>query len=130
MSHKDEILLKLKEIKPTYAQEGLEILGVFGSYAKETQTQFSDIDIAYKLDYDKFSLKYKDGFAKLLRIEDIKKELQNIFHTPIDLVPSTNQSILKDLIYVADNHIIEDVVRYNLPIFKKTIGNILEEEID
>jgi len=91
MPQKSEILSTLKELKPTYEKEGLILLGLFGSYAKDTQTKFSDIDIAYKLDYDKFSLKYKDGFAKLLRIEDIKKELQTLFKTPIDLVPDTNK---------------------------------------
>lgn len=96
--NQNEILSKLKDLKPTYEKEGLILLGLFGSYAKNTQTKFSDIDIAYKLDYDKFSLKYKDGFAKLLRIDDIKKELQSIFKTPIDLVPDSNKSILKDLI--------------------------------
>ena len=50
MSQKNEILSKLKELKPTYAQEGLILLGLFGSYAKDTQTKYSDIDVAYKLD--------------------------------------------------------------------------------
>lgn len=98
--NKNEILSKLKELKPTYEKEGLILLGLFGSYAKDTQTKFSDIDIVYKMDYDKFSLNYKGGFAKLLRIDDIKKELQSIFKTPIDLIPDTNKSILKDLINV------------------------------
>jgi len=98
--NKNEILSKLRELKPTYEKEGLILLGLFGSYAKDTQTKYSDIDIVYKMDYDKFSLKYKSGFAKLLRIDDVKKELQSIFNTPIDLVPDTNKSILKDLINV------------------------------
>ncbi len=97
---KREIVSTLKELKPTYQEEGLILIGLFGSYAKGTQTKFSDIDIAYKLDYEKFSTKYKDGFSKLLRIEDIKKELQALFKAPIDLVPDTNKSILKDLINV------------------------------
>ncbi|WP_457747470.1 nucleotidyltransferase family protein [Sulfurimonas sp.] len=97
---KNSILKTLQELKPTYEQEGLILLGLFGSYARDQQTKFSDIDIAYKLDYNKFSLKYKGGFAKLLRIDEIKKELQSIFHTPIDLVPDTNKSILKELINV------------------------------
>ncbi len=97
---KNKILLILKKLKPTYEKEGIIILGLFGSYAKETQTKFSDIDVAYKLDYDKFSQKYKGGFAKLLRIDNIKKELQSVFKTPIDLVPDSNKSILKDLIRV------------------------------
>ncbi len=100
MLKKSDILSKLKELKPTYEKDGLILLGLFGSYAKNTQTKFSDVDVAYKLDYDKFSLKYKGGFAKLLRIEDIKKELQSIFKTPIDLVPDSNKSILKDMINV------------------------------
>jgi len=97
---KNEIVSKLKEIKPLYAQEGLILLGLFGSYAKDKQTKFSDIDIAYKLEYDKFSSKYKGGFAKLLRIDDVKKELQSIFKKPIDLVPDSNKSIMKELLYV------------------------------
>jgi len=97
---KNSILTTLKELKPTYEQEGLILLGLFGSYAKGTETKFSDIDIAYRLDYDKFSQNYKDGFSKLLRIEDVKKELQALFKTPIDLVPDTNKSILKGLIDV------------------------------
>jgi len=100
MTHKKEILSKLKELKPTYEEEGLILLGLFGSYAKDKQTEFSDIDVAYELNYDKFSKKYQGGFSKLLRIEDIKKELQSIFHKSIDLVPNTNKKVLKDIIYV------------------------------
>jgi len=100
MPNQNEILLTLKKLKPTYEKEGLTLLGLFGSYARNTQTKFSDIDIAYKLDYDKFSLNYRGGFAKLLRIDTIKEELQTIFKTPIDLVPDANKSILKDLINV------------------------------
>jgi len=97
---KDEILNKLKELKPIYQKEGLEILGVFGSYANNTQTKYSDIDIAYKLDYDKFSKKYVGGFSKLLRIDSIKDKLQSIFKTEVDFVPDSNKKIKKDLIHV------------------------------
>jgi hypothetical protein len=100
MLQKNEIISKLKELKPLYEEEGLILLGVFGSYAKNTQNNFSDIDIAYKLDYDKFSLKYKDGFSKILRIDDIKEELEKTFKTKIDFVPDNNKSILSDIIYV------------------------------
>ena len=100
MPQKNEILSTLKELKPTYEKEGLILLGLFESYAKDTQTKFSNIDIAYKLDYDIFSLKYKDGFSKILRIDDIKEELQLIFKAPIDLVPDTNKSILQNMISI------------------------------
>ena len=98
--NKNEILSKLKEIKPTYEKEGLILLGLFGSYAKGTQTKFSDLDLAYKLDYELFSLHYKDGFSKILKIDEIKQELQSIFKIPIDLVPDNKKSIFKDLINV------------------------------
>ena len=95
---KNEILSTLNRLKPQYEKEGVIFLGLFGSYARNQQTKFSDIDIAYRLDYETFSKKYRDGFSKLLRLDDIKKELQLIFKTPIDLVPDTNKSILKDMI--------------------------------
>ena len=98
--NKKDILKQLKNIKPKYEQEGLIILGLFGSYSQDKQTQYSDIDIAYKIDYDKFSQKYIDGFSKLLRIDDIQKELQETFKKNIDLVPNTNTNIIKDLVYV------------------------------
>lgn len=97
---KEEILNKLKELKPIYQKEGLEIIGVFGSYANNTQTKYSDIDIAYRLDYDKFSKKYVGGFSKLLRIDSIKEELQAIFKKEVDFVPDSNKKIMKDLINV------------------------------
>ncbi len=37
------MLSKLKEIKPTYEKEGLILLELFGSYAKDTQMKYSDI---------------------------------------------------------------------------------------
>jgi len=100
VNNQNEILNTLKNLKPHYEKEGIKFVGLFGSYATETQTKLSDIDIAYAVDYETFSANYRDGFAKLLRIETIKEELQAIFKTPIDLVPDTNRSILKDLINV------------------------------
>ena len=97
---KDEIIDKLKELKPIYQQEGIEIIGLFGSYAKDAQTECSDIDIAYKLNYEEFSRKYIDGFSKLLRIDSIKDELKSIFKKNIDFIPDTNKKIIKDIIYV------------------------------
>ena len=95
-----EILNKLKEIKPIYQNEGLEILGVFGSYAKNTNTKYSDSDIAYKLDYEQFSQKYIGGFSKLIRLDEIKEELQSIFKKEVDFVSDSNKMIMKGLIYV------------------------------
>jgi len=97
---KKEILETLAKLKPLYAKDGIEIIGLFGSYAKDTQNRFSDIDVVYKLDYGKFSQKYKDGFSKILKLDEIKQELQTTFKKPIDFIPNKNKSILKGLIYV------------------------------
>ena len=100
MLNKNDIVLKLKELKPKYEQEGLILLGLFGSYAKGNQNNFSDIDIAYKIDYEKFSQKYKDGFSKLLRIDDIKNELQETFKVKVDFVSDVNKKLLSGIEYV------------------------------
>ena len=36
---KNEILQKLKELKPKYEEEGFLILGLFGSYARDEATE-------------------------------------------------------------------------------------------
>lgn len=98
---KEEILSNLKYLKPTYKKEGIEILGLFGSYAKGTQNKFSDIDIAYKLDYKKMkSQQNKSAFRVLIRIDEIKEELQKILKKRVDFVPDKNEEILEGIIYV------------------------------
>jgi len=97
---KSEILTKLKNIKTKYESEGVKLLGLFGSYSKDEADEFSDIDILYSLDYEKFSKKYKDGFSKLLRLEDIKSELEKLFGKKVDLVPSQNKELQEDLVNV------------------------------
>lgn len=97
---KEEILKKLKELKPIYEKEGLEILGLFGSFAKDTQNEFSDIDIAYRLDYEKMANMQKDPFRVLLRINEVKEELQNFLKKRVDFVPDKNEKILQGIIYV------------------------------
>ena len=95
------ILNFLSSHKAGLAQKyGVTKIGLFGSYAKDTQNEFSDIDIAYRLDYNKFSQKYVDGFSKLLRIEEMKDELKKIFKKNIDFVPDKNKKILQGIIYV------------------------------
>lgn len=98
--HKDEILLTLKKLNSSYKKDGIILLGLFGSYSRDMQNKFSDIDIVYEIDKDKFTQKFRGGFAKLLKIDNIRKELQSIFHKPVDLVSNSNKNILKDIIYV------------------------------
>lgn len=57
---KDEILAKFKEITPKYAQDGIIIQGLFGSYARGEEHKNSDVDIAYKLNEELFFQSIKD----------------------------------------------------------------------
>ena len=100
MLNKNNIIEKLKELKPHYAKEGLTIVWLFGSYARSEESKFSDIDIAYHINYAVFSKKQIGGFSKLLKLDEIRDELQSIFKTKVDLVSDSNKNILKDIVYV------------------------------
>jgi len=100
MQTKDKILSVLKNLKPKYEKDGVVLLGLFGSYAQGRQTDLSDIDIVYRLNYDKFSEKYRDGFSKLLRLDAIKEDLEKRLKTKVDFVPDKNKIILDEVLYV------------------------------
>ena len=84
--NKINILNYLKDIKPLYEKEGFIIKGLFGSYSRDEATKNSDIDILVEAT-PKFALKY--GFQSIHRINEIKKELSDIFKTDVDLADSS-----------------------------------------
>ena len=104
--NKESILIKLKEQKSIYEKDGISIIGLFGSFANNKNDKYSDIDIAYSIDYPLFTKKFSDGFSKILKLEDIKNELEALFHKKIDFVSlnSSNKTFIehikKELIYV------------------------------
>ncbi|GGD42969.1 nucleotidyltransferase [Malaciobacter pacificus] len=83
---KEEILNKLKELKPIYSQEGFIIKGLFGSYSRDEATPTSDIDILIE-STPEFASRY--GFKSISRINEIKNEISNIFGLPVDLADSS-----------------------------------------
>lgn len=103
--NKEQILIKLKELKPTYEKEGLILRGLFGSYARDEATEDSDIDLLYELNSNKFFDDDTDwgGGHKL---DKIKSSLEKIFNHNVDLCTINNPSrtfqkyALKDAIYV------------------------------
>lgn len=101
-----KILETLKKLKAHYQSEGIEIIGLFGSYAQNSADTYSDIDIAYALHHEKFSQKYHDGFSKILKIQAIKEEIEHELHTKVDFISldSSNQTftehVKKEMIYV------------------------------
>ena len=73
------LLNKIKTVKEKYLGDGIEIVGVFGSIARGDGDRFSDIDITYRVDYDLFFKRYKDGFSQILKIGEIKEALEQSF---------------------------------------------------
>ena len=100
------ITAHIKSIKNKYKNEGFEIVGIFGSYSRGTANKYSDVDIAYTIDYETFNQKFKGGFSKLLRIEEIQKELQKLLHLKVDLISLNGNNetfqtnIKEDMLYV------------------------------
>jgi predicted nucleotidyltransferase len=87
----------LQTFKKQYESDGVYIVGLFGSYAQGRNDAFSDIDIAYRIDHKLFSEKYKDGFSKILRLEEIKHSLEQLFHKKVDFVSldSSNKKFIE-----------------------------------
>ncbi len=99
------ILDKIKKIKPKYEKEGLILIGLFGSYAKNKATKDSDIDLLYDIDSKEFCKK-NPGFKAFSRLNEIKKELKEFFGKEVDLATIDNHNetfkkfALKGAIYV------------------------------
>lgn len=95
---------KLRSLKPKYEKEGLLLLGLFGSYARDAQNETSDIDIL--VETTPLFLKKYAGFRAFGRLDEFKNELKEIFHKNIDLVDKAgllqhkNTYILEKTLYV------------------------------
>lgn len=89
---KTTIMEDLRHFNDKYKSQGFELVSLFGSYARGTEDLFSDIDLTYKINHNVF---YKDdAFAKLNKIQEIKKELEKEFHKKIDLIPANTSNHL------------------------------------
>jgi len=100
-----EILQTLKNSKAQFLDDGVEIVGVFGSFARNEQTPSSDVDIAYKLSKEKFFSKYR-GFKAVIKIAEIQEELSRKLKRKVDLISFENsnkelvKNIKKEIVYV------------------------------
>ncbi len=97
----NDVMLLLKHAKQKYIKEGFNIIGIFGSYARNEATKESDIDILYELN-DTF-IKSHHGFSAFARLNSIKRELKILFGVEVDIVARSGLSrtakkyIMKDL---------------------------------
>ena len=72
---RDEILTKLAENRETVRGFGVRRLGIFGSYARDEQTETSDID--FLVEFEKKTFRNYMG---------LKFFLEKLFERPCDLV--------------------------------------------
>ena len=102
-ANKKTILEYLKEIKSELLSDGIEKIALFGSFARDENSVYSDIDIAIAKDSD--YLKNRSAYAYFDEINQIKTMIQKKFHRNIDIFDLDSdsvmkQSIIEDLVYV------------------------------
>ena len=102
----NDLLDKIKNLKPKLHDEGFELLGVFGSFARNEETSNSDIDLLYKIENTNSYLEKYQGWDSILHIVETKNFIQKELKRDIDFVDRDTlndigkEHILKDLIYV------------------------------
>lgn len=98
------ILKKLKDINPSIEKDGIKLLGLFGSYSRNEATDKSDIDIL--IETTPYFLEQYKGLQAFTKLEELKINLENIFHKNVDivdkqgLIQNNNKYILNKAIYV------------------------------
>ena len=96
MPTQKDVLTFLTTIKPQLQKDGIEQVGLFGSYAKNSATLTSDIDIAIKL--NKNYLDKNDVWNYFNEINKIKEMVYNKFQMKSDVFDLDSCSSLKDKI--------------------------------
>ena len=112
---------------------GITKIGIFGSVARNEQTEDSDVDVCVEMTK-----------PDLFTLVHIKEELQELFGRPVDIVrlrsnmnPMLLKQIKRDGIYAwrrtnlhyfdIDESIVFDVVKNKLPGMLETINKMIEE---
>lgn len=103
--NKTNIIAYLKGLKAKLKKEGISKIGLFGSFAKDEATIYSDIDIAYECNAE-FHKKFKGGFEAIGFLEDLREEIEKHFGISVDLChigsiqPEKRQSFVEGMIWV------------------------------
>ena len=129
----DYIIILRKYLSTKADAYGITKIGIFGSVARNEQTEDSDVDVCVEM-------KKPDLFTMV----HIKEELQELFGKPVDIVrlrnnmnPMLLKQIKRDGIYAwrrtyhhyfdIDESIVFDVVKNKLPGMLETINKMIEE---
>ena len=98
------LIERIRQQKKLLLEEGFEIVGVFGSFARGEERVDSDLDLLY--DIKPVFLKKYGGFGAFAQINSIRKQLSDVLGREIDLATIDNPSkafkkfALQDVIYV------------------------------
>ena len=101
---KNTILTTLQDMQPAFKKEGVNLLGLFGSYSRDEAREDSDIDILIETTSE-FS-KMNRGFSAYSKLNELKTLLQDTFDRDVDIVDKqglldhNNTYILNKTIYV------------------------------
>jgi predicted nucleotidyltransferase len=103
MVTKPEIVSFLQSIKPQFEQEGLVILGIFGSYARDKPIENSDIDVL--VETTARFLELHTGLGCFLRLEELRCIIAKQFHKEVDIadksgLTESGSNILEETFYV------------------------------
>jgi len=101
--NKSNILNYLSEIKAELLDDGIFVVGLFGSFSRDEATVYSDIDIAIKKECN--YLEKRTSYDYFDELQKIKTLIRQKFHRNIDIFDldsnsSMKKTIMKDLIYV------------------------------
>jgi predicted nucleotidyltransferase len=96
--NKTEIIQTIKKHEKTIKSFGIDRIGIFGSYAKEIQTEDSDIDILVK--FKKVPRISKSYFGLKFYLEDLLKKEVDLCREK-DLREELKEEILRSVIYVS-----------------------------
>ena len=98
MISKNEILNTISTHKPQLTSFGVNKIGLFGSYARDEQQQYSDIDILVDIEPEKETF---DNFMDIYNyLEDLFAEEKVEIFTTNGLSPYIGRHILKEVSYV------------------------------
>ena len=97
---KENILNYLANIKSELANNGIEKIGLFGSFARDSADLYSDIDIVIKTS-SLFAKKFK-GVDSFIYLDDLRKKIEKKFQRKVDICDESglrNRSVIEDAIY-------------------------------
>ncbi|ALV24701.1 MULTISPECIES: nucleotidyltransferase family protein [Campylobacter] len=92
---KEAILAYLSEIKPSLEKDGIQKIGLFGSYAKGYADEESDIDIVVLADKKNF-LERLDLCNAFEYLHDLRKQISNKFHKSVDICDFYSEQKMQD----------------------------------